>query len=741
MNFKTYIVVLFVFLTSGVFAQDYYYKNANGKKGEDLKNALNDIISGHREFTYTQLWTLLAITDQDPNNAENVILIYTGRSQDKDFRDRGNDYDYSAAGYVYQDSWNREHIWSKSHGSFGTVPAAGTDLHHIRPADHSVNNDRYTRDFDNGGTPHDEATECKYDSDSWEPRDDVKGDIARMMFYMAIRYEGENNEPDLELVDRISSYPNPEFGVLSTLLEWNRQDPPDDFETRRNHWIYRYQGNRNPFIDNPAYAEMIWTGGEAPKVEFETIEINPEIPTVEQDITVSTKILSNSSLQSVALVYGVDYYNINTEVAMTASNNAYSATIPAMAAGTNVYYKIVVDANDTTYVSALQSYRTNVKFEGELVAISQIQGNTASSPYKDKVVSTKGIVTGVFGMDFYIQDKAGAWNGIYVYGSTEIPSVGDEVLLTAKVSEYYTLTELSAINFYQVVSNNNALPEPVDIPTSVLAAGSTEAEQYEGVLVRVKRAVCVGGLGSYGLWQVNDGSGICNIHNPTALNYKPTISDTYSITGIATFTYSENKIDIRSADDVEKATDTKAPELIDIVLVDAYNLTLYFNEDVDKQTVENILNYQISNGVNVTTAQQHGLQKNRVNLTIENLTKGILSLTINGVADLAGNTTSNLKISFQSQLTLVDEEVDRFLSVYPNPANDFISVSISNDYNTDYEINIYDLNGRKIQTSGATKKTNERLKNSYDLTQLKSGVYLMKIIANNKCNVFKFVKK
>ena len=80
---------------------------------------------------------------------------------------------------------------------FGDSPPCGTDLHHMKPEDASVNSDRGNKDFDNGGVQHPEATGCYYDSDSWEPRDAVKGDVARMIFYMEVRYEGDNGEPDL----------------------------------------------------------------------------------------------------------------------------------------------------------------------------------------------------------------------------------------------------------------------------------------------------------------------------------------------------------------------------------------------------------------------------------------------------------------------------------------------------------------------------------------------------------------
>jgi len=224
-----------------------YYDNAEGLSGDELKAALHNIIKGHTEYSYNDLRDfILKNTDEDPNNPNNVILLYTGRSQAKNtFGGGAND-------------WNREHVWAKSHGGFGNNPPCGTDAHHIRPTDASVNSDRGNKDFDNGGTQHPEATGCYYTSTTWEPRDEVKGDVARMIFYMAVRYEGDNGEPDLEVVDWVNTSPNPEMGKFSTLYQWHQQDPPDAFEIHRNEVIYGYQNNRNPFIDHPEYLIQIY---------------------------------------------------------------------------------------------------------------------------------------------------------------------------------------------------------------------------------------------------------------------------------------------------------------------------------------------------------------------------------------------------------------------------------------------------------------------------------------------------
>lgn len=226
---------------------DTYYQSAIGKTGEALKTELHNIIDDHRELSYDNVWEALRNTDEDPNNPNNVILLYTGRSQ-SELTNGGNVND-----------WNREHVWAKSHGDFGTSAGPGTDIHHLRPTDVSVNSSRGNLDFDNGGSQHSEALGNYYDSDSWEPRDAVKGDVARMLFYMAVRYEGDSGEVDLELNNNVNNGSAPLHGKMSVLLEWHRQDPVDARERRRNDIIYKdYQYNRNPFIDHPEWADAIW---------------------------------------------------------------------------------------------------------------------------------------------------------------------------------------------------------------------------------------------------------------------------------------------------------------------------------------------------------------------------------------------------------------------------------------------------------------------------------------------------
>jgi len=255
---------LYITVVDDDWKNNSIYYNAKSLSGSQLKSVLHNIVDGHTKYPYTSsntdIWDILKVSDQDPDDTTKVHLIYTGFKVDK------NGHSSS--------QWNREHVWAKSHGNFGIYLGAGTDAHHLRPCNPSVNSSRSNKDFDKGGTPHHIATKCKSDSDSWEPRDDMKGDVARMIFYMAVRYEGQNGDPDLELYNGVNSSPNKEplHGNLSVLIKWNRQDPPDAFERRRNEIVYQYQNNRNPFIDNPEFIDLIWNAGSFQSIAADVVE-------------------------------------------------------------------------------------------------------------------------------------------------------------------------------------------------------------------------------------------------------------------------------------------------------------------------------------------------------------------------------------------------------------------------------------------------------------------------------------
>lgn len=234
-----------------------YYLPAYGLEGAAFRQALHDVIDGHQAFSYTPtLWTILQEADECPTNPAQVQLVYMQIGRDKN--NNG-----AATG-----QWNREHVWPQSHGA-GNPYGSGdpdpswpssVDAHHLKPSDVVVNSWRGNSDFESGGTQVAGApASCRMTDSTFEPPDASKGDIARILFYMDVRYAGdEENEPDLKLVDAVNTY-GTELGRLSTLLAWHLQDPPDDFERRRNELIYaNWQRNRNPFIDHPEWVFKLW---------------------------------------------------------------------------------------------------------------------------------------------------------------------------------------------------------------------------------------------------------------------------------------------------------------------------------------------------------------------------------------------------------------------------------------------------------------------------------------------------
>ena len=329
-----------------------YYDGTDGLTGEQLKSKLNDIIDGHHEFSYSQVWDQLSYTDEDPNNSSNVILLYTGWSCPKSNHGGG------------ASQWNREHTWAKSHGDFGTANGPGTDLHHLRPTDVTVNSKRGSKDFDNGGaqyidpSPYGDysgTTECYTDGDSWEPWDEVKGDVARMMFYMATRYEGEHSgEPDLELNDQVDNGSAPYIGKISVLLEWNNQDPVSDWEIRRNNRIFDKQHNRNPYIDHPEFVNYIW-GGEAPSLAINSAEA----------LTATSVKVTFSKELTEASAENINNYTITglTVSAADLSVNAKEVTLTTNTQAEEFDYTLVVNNLTSTDDDEIEA-NSSVQFTG-----------------------------------------------------------------------------------------------------------------------------------------------------------------------------------------------------------------------------------------------------------------------------------------------------------------------------------------------------------------------------------------
>ncbi|MEG8126121.1 endonuclease, partial [Xanthomonas hortorum pv. gardneri] len=265
-----------------------YYSRVNTANASQLRCSLHTVIKGHTVYPYsgsgTSTWTILEMADEDPNNSGRILDAYRNRSYAK-----GSDRAGTGSGLTY----NREHTWPNSLG-FGSASgdkglpyAPYTDTHMLYLTDTAFNADRGNKPYATCTSSCGErVTEVndgsgggsgRYPGNSnwvrtpdgnggtfevWGKR---KGDMARAVMYMAIRYEGGldaptgQSEPDLELTDDrskiVQTSASPAYmGLLSTLLAWHQADPPDDAERARNQVVFSFQGNRNPFVDHPEWA-------------------------------------------------------------------------------------------------------------------------------------------------------------------------------------------------------------------------------------------------------------------------------------------------------------------------------------------------------------------------------------------------------------------------------------------------------------------------------------------------------
>lgn len=207
-----------------------YYDSAEGLYGTDLLLALRDVIqTGFTGVSYGDSRDILDETDRDPNNSSNLILVYLGTS----------------VSGVWDDgvTWNREHVWPQSlmleTEIYNTTTNIGSDLHNLKPANPSENSSRSNDYYAEGGA-----------SGTYEPRNAVKGDAARILFYMTVMYDY------LELINGVPVIY--QMALLDTLIDWHENDIVDTFEQNRNNVIDTYQHNRNPFIDYPHLFELIY---------------------------------------------------------------------------------------------------------------------------------------------------------------------------------------------------------------------------------------------------------------------------------------------------------------------------------------------------------------------------------------------------------------------------------------------------------------------------------------------------
>ncbi len=253
--FKKLSLIVLLAISAVAYAQiPTYYNDVNlNLTGTSLRDELATKVINTHTTTLSYGWTVIQQTDLDPSNSANVLLIYGSNDADGNYiTDRTRSV--NSNGGTNGTDWNREHTYPKSLGNpnLGTS-GPGADVHHLRASDVTLNNQRGSLKFASG------SGVAGSSGSGWYPGDEWKGDVARMMMYMYIRY-GSRCYPSGVAIGTTNSV---DSNMIDLLLEWNAADPVSQYETNRNTILEGAQGNRNPFIDNPAFATTIWGGTQA----------------------------------------------------------------------------------------------------------------------------------------------------------------------------------------------------------------------------------------------------------------------------------------------------------------------------------------------------------------------------------------------------------------------------------------------------------------------------------------------
>ena len=358
------LLFLFLFIAGFAQAPDGYYANATGT-GYTLKTQLYNIIKDHTVQTYGGLYVTYETSDIDNffENDGSVLDMYSENPSGTD------PYIYTIAttqrcgNYTNEgDCYNREHIIPQS--VFNEQSPMVSDAHFITPTDGKVNGIRSNYPHSVvatatqttlNGSKLGASTTAGYSGPVFEPIDEFKGDIARMYFYFATRYE-----------NTVAGYNYPMFNnssgkvftnaFLSQLIAWHNQDPVSPREIARNNAIYARQNNRNPFIDHPEYVAAVWT----------TQPADTDAPSAVTNLTVTTTTSNSATLTWTAATdnVGVTGYDLYLDGTLKSTHTGLTATVSGLLPSTTY----------TFYVIARDDERNSS------VASTSVEGVTTAAP-------------------------------------------------------------------------------------------------------------------------------------------------------------------------------------------------------------------------------------------------------------------------------------------------------------------------------------------------------------------------
>ena len=531
------ILLLLAWTGLGLMAQipNGYYNSADGKTGDELKVALHNIIKGHYSVSYSGLLNAFAYTDCKPNGK--IWDIYSN-------------YEYNlnqnGSSFIQEgDGWNREHTWPQSWFNEQTTPR--TDLFHVYPTDGYVNGIRSNYPYgevnnpiytSGNGSKLGPCVTSGYSGRVFEPIDEYKGDIARSYFYMSVRYYSEDSDWSTSgMTNKSEILP----WAMTMLLRWSDEDPVSDKEIARNNAVYGYQNNRNPFIDHPEYARMIWDenwqGGTYYTITCATGLSHGSVSAPEsamEGTTVSITATPNPG-------YMVDTYTVyktgspNTTVTVSSNGTftmpGYAVTVSATFVQNNTLYNIALGTVSHGSINASAS----TALSGTTITLTASPA-TGYSLYSWYVFKTGDMNTtvNVSGNSFVMPAYDVTVMATFVQGTV---SNGDYVKVTAAPSdwsgEYLIVYEGGNLAFNGGLTTLDATGNTISVTinsNSIEANETTNAAKF--TIAPISGGYSIQSASGYYIGQTSDANGLKSSQTTTYTN---------------TITYSNGNVNIVSS--------------------------------------------------------------------------------------------------------------------------------------------------------------------------------------------------
>ncbi|WP_170245948.1 endonuclease [Tenacibaculum adriaticum] len=717
---KKLLLKLFFLIAFVANAQQDYYDDVNlALTGTDLKNALAvKITATHiNMLTYTPgVWEASKITDINSENNSEVVLIYGWENgSDTDIsNDRGRDKTLQDSGNGATFVWNREHVFSKSlaNPSFTTDnPGPGTDAHNLRPADKTRNSTRNNYKFASGTGNSDRSSVTYSGPDGpntrgWYPGDEWKGDVARIIMYMYLRYGNQCLPTNVGVGDNQFTPDD----MIDLFLQWNVEDPVSEFEKIRNEYHENTtntyaQGNRNPFIDNPYLATRIWGGDSAQDLWGIYTSSDNEVPTVPtnvvaNNITMTTIDFSwDASSDNVA----VTGYDIFVDGILKAQTTATNITISGLTSNTT--YAFTVLAKDLINNKSAQSTAVNA---------TTLQDSEAPT------IPTNLVASDITDTSFRLTWDASSDN----VAVTSYDIYLDGVFNVSTTDLTYNITGLNESTLYSAsilakdnANNISAQTASIDITTTDGSAvgGATElfiSEYTEPNGGNNKAIEIVNLTGStvslvgYSIKKQKDGAG----------NWIDEFDiSTGSVTSIV-----PNDVFVIINEGADDATLVAEADLIRASNTSTnYGSPINFNGNDPVGLFKNGILVDIVGDFDGGSGNQFAQ-----NVTLRRKSTISSPNTVYDVNEwdtFPENTFDG--IGFHSVTLSTESQVYIDFKVYPNPSNTG-NITIQSPNNTEIKnIKVYSILGEKI----VDIKNPDFLNNKYTLENLKSGIYLMKL--------------